>query len=90
VLQLLGRVTELSERLGRVETALGIGEADTQPLSGRVNRLIVEVSEFRDETRERLDDMDRELARLNRQDAGRYLRLEERIQALEHPKEKTR
>jgi septal ring factor EnvC (AmiA/AmiB activator) len=136
-------VLQLLERTGRVEAALGVGEADTLPLSGRMNRLTAEVTEikadlsqvkadlsqvkadlaqvkidlgqvkadlaevkvdlgqvkadlaevkidlaeFKTETLERLEDIDRELARLSRQDAGRWLRLEERVRVLEHPEE---
>jgi hypothetical protein len=94
-------VLQLLERTGRVEVALGVGEADTLPLSGRINRLTAELAEFKaemtefkgemlgfkDEVLERLEDIDRELARLSRQDAGRWLRLEERVRVLEHPEE---
>lgn len=78
---------QMLERMGRVEAALGIGEADTQPLSGRVNRLLVELAEFEQETRDALEDMDRSIAGIQRDDARRWARLDERVQRLEHPEE---
>jgi hypothetical protein len=80
-------VLQLLERLGRVEAALGIGEADTQPLSGRVNRLIADLADFKQEMREALDDVDRAIANIQRNDARRWDRLDQRVQALEHPDE---
>lgn len=83
--KLAEKVGKLDDRMGRVEAALGVGESETKPLSGRVNRLIADLAEFKQETGERLDDVDRELARLGRQDAGHWLRLDERVQRLERP-----
>ena len=101
-------ILQVLERLGRVESAIGLGEADTLPLSGRINRLIADLAEFKaemtefkaemiefkaemiefkTETLERLEDMERDMARLSRQDAGRWLRLDDRIRALEHPEQ---
>jgi chromosome segregation ATPase len=104
-------VLQLLERIGRIEIAIGLGEADTLPLSGRINRLTAEVAEIKadlaevkanvattkvdvaeikvemTEVHERLDDIERDVARLSRQDAGRWLRLDDRIRALEHPDE---
>jgi hypothetical protein len=37
VLQLIQLAGDSGGRMGRVQVALGIGEPDTQPLSGRVN-----------------------------------------------------
>jgi hypothetical protein len=85
VVQILERVGELGERMGRVEAALGIGELDTQPLSGRVNRLLVELAEFKLETHEALDDVERSIASIQRDDVRRWTRLDERVQLLEHP-----
>jgi len=71
----------LLQRMGRVEAALGIGEADTQPLSGRVNRLIAEVAEIKDElksVRRFAFDAVGEMGRMHRD-------VEERVRALEHP-----
>lgn len=85
VLQLVQGMSALGERMTRVEAALGIGEPDTQPLSGRVNRILVELAELKQETREALDDVDRSIAGIQRDDARRWDRLDRRVQALEHP-----
>jgi hypothetical protein len=91
VLQLLDRVgkltelvtmlADLPERMARVESALGIGEPDTKPLSGRVNRLIAEVAEVKDEmrsVRRFAFDAVGEMGRMNRD-------VDERVARLEHP-----
>jgi hypothetical protein len=85
VVQFVQLVGELGGRLGSVEAALGIGEPDTQPLSGRVNRLLMELAEFKQEMREALDDVERSIAGIQRDDARRWTRLDERVHALEHP-----
>ena len=57
VLQLRDLVLQGLDRTARLETAMGIGEADTQPLSGRVNRLVAELAEVKSDLAEVKSDL---------------------------------